>query len=43
MIAQGHIVVQRQKYIDMRMQNRIYTCAETEGACNINIKNIYGN
>ena len=43
LISEGKVVLSHLMYIDMRIPNRIYTCATSEGACSLNLKSIYGN
>lgn len=42
LIAQGKVVLSHLTYIDLRIPNRVYTCAESESACTVNLRNIYG-
>lgn len=41
LIAGEHINTSRQKYIDLRVPKRIYTCPSEDGACAQNIARIY--
>lgn len=41
MINQEQINTRRQLYIDLRIPNRVYTCAREEAECSRNITRIY--
>ena len=41
--TQGHVVLPRLHYIDLRIPKRIYTCPRSESACAQNLINIYNN
>ena len=43
LIEKGNVVLPHVTYVDLRVPNRVYTCARSESACAQNLANIYNN